>query len=141
MEYVYSATNNSFYPVDMKYDYVAAGSWPTDGIEVSEKVFKKYVLNSPPDGKVRGAGDDGLPAWIDIPPLTKKENIAKADDNKKALMNEVDSTSRAWQTQLMLGIISDEDKASLTAWMKYYKKLQSVDTSKAPDISWPDKPA
>lgn len=140
MEYVYSAKNNSFYPVDMKDDYVAAGSWPPDGIEVSEKVFTKYVLNCPPDGKVRGAGDDGLPAWIDIPPLTKEENVAKADDNKKALINEVDSVSRAWQTQLILGIISDEDKATLTSWMKYYQKLQAVNTSDAPDITWPVKP-
>ncbi|MCV5977603.1 tail fiber assembly protein, partial [Escherichia coli] len=44
------------------------------------------------------------------------------------------------QTELQLGIISDEDKASLIAWMNYIKAVQAVDTSKAPDITWPDKP-
>ncbi|MCV5289035.1 tail fiber assembly protein, partial [Escherichia coli] len=37
--------------------------------------------------------------------------------------------------------ISDEDKTSLIAWIWYIKALQEVDTSKAPDITWPAKPA
>nr|WP_080728216.1 tail fiber assembly protein [Morganella morganii] len=45
-----------------------------------------------------------------------------------------------WQTQLILGIITDEDKASLTEWMLYVQKVQAVDTSAAPDIIWPEKP-
>ncbi|HIG9578635.1 TPA: tail fiber assembly protein, partial [Klebsiella pneumoniae] len=37
-------------------------------------------------------------------------------------------------------IISDDDKASLIAWMKYIQALNAVDISTAPDIEWPVKP-
>ncbi len=43
-------------------------------------------------------------------------------------------TISIWQNELMLGIISDEDKASLILWLQYIKALQAVDTSTAPDI-------
>jgi len=49
--------------------------------------------------------------------------------------------TQAWQTQLLLGIITDGDKASLTKWMQYIQAVQAVDVSTAPDISWPVKPA
>lgn len=70
----------------------------------------------------------------------KQGDIAEANRQKQALLYEADSFCRPWQTQLLLGIITDDDKASLTAWMKYYQSVQSVDTTKAPNISWPYKP-
>ncbi|HAV8470759.1 TPA: tail fiber assembly protein, partial [Escherichia coli] len=45
-----------------------------------------------------------------------------------------------WQTELQLGIISDDDKASLINWLSYIKDIQAVDTSSAPDINWPESP-
>ena len=55
-------------------------------------------------------------------------------------MSEANSITQAWQTQLLLGIITDADKAMLTAWMKYVQAVQAADVSGAPDISWPEKP-
>ncbi|EMZ82929.1 integrase family domain protein [Escherichia coli 2722950] len=34
MNYIYSATTNSFYPLEMKEDYTQADSWPDDAVEV-----------------------------------------------------------------------------------------------------------
>ncbi|MBZ5871528.1 tail fiber assembly protein [Escherichia coli] len=45
-----------------------------------------------------------------------------------------------WQTELQLGIISDEDKEKLISWMNYIKAVQAVDTQKAHNIIWPKKP-
>lgn len=39
-----------------------------------------------------------------------------------------------------LDIATDEEMESLRAWKKYRVLLNRVDTSKAPDIEWPDKP-
>lgn len=75
-----------------------------------------------------------------VPGAPKEDLVAQANTDKKWLMSEVNSFTQPWQTQLMLGIITDADKASLTTWMKYYQSLQAVDTSSAPDISWPVKP-
>ncbi|EPA7325192.1 TPA: tail fiber assembly protein [Escherichia coli] len=45
-----------------------------------------------------------------------------------------------WQTELQLGIISDEDKEKLISWVDYIKAVQAVDTQKAHNIIWPKKP-
>ncbi|MBV4368159.1 tail fiber assembly protein [Erwiniaceae bacterium CMYE1] len=37
-------------------------------------------------------------------------------------------------------MITDADKFSLTAWMKYVQDMQAVDTASAPDIAWPEEP-
>lgn len=74
------------------------------------------------------------------PHLTREQQIAEADEIRKYLITEANQKTQLWQTQLMLGIITDEDKASLTEWMLYVQKVQAVDTLTAPDIIWPEKP-
>ncbi|ASG64592.1 hypothetical protein CEW81_16795 [Kluyvera genomosp. 3] len=48
--------------------------------------------------------------------------------------------TRELQTDLLLGIISDEDKDKLITWRTYIKALEAVDTSSAPEINWPPTP-
>lgn len=132
----YSPKNNAFYPSELKEDYVSARSWPDDGIAVDASVFIEFS-SPPPAGKVRVAGDDNLPSWGDIPPLTQEELIYQAETKKAGLISSAKQTISLWQSELLLGNISDDDKASLTAWIAYIKAVQVVDTSKAPDINWP----
>lgn len=79
--------------------------------------------------------------WITDTDAQHAADVKAADKQKNALLVEAQETISFWQTELQLGIISDEDKASLIAWMQYIKTVQAVDTSKAPDIIWPEKPA
>ena len=72
--------------------------------------------------------------------ITNDEYIVVADREKQHIITEANQKTQLWQTQLMLGIITNEDKASLTEWMRYVQKVQAVDTSAAPDIIWPEKP-
>lgn len=78
--------------------------------------------------------------WVTDTEAQHAADVEAADQQKTALLSEAQATISLWQTELQLGIISDEDKASLIAWMNYIKAVQAVDTSKAPDITWPDKP-
>ncbi|MCN6971273.1 tail fiber assembly protein [Escherichia coli] len=78
--------------------------------------------------------------WVTDTEAQHTADVEAAEQQKAALLAEAQTTISLWQTELQLGIISDEDKASLIAWMKYIKTVQAVDTSKAPDITWPDKP-
>lgn len=78
--------------------------------------------------------------WVTDTKAQHAVDVEAAEQQKAALLAEAQTTISLWQTELQLGIISDEDKASLIAWMKYIKAVQVVDTSKAPDITWPDKP-
>lgn len=78
--------------------------------------------------------------WVTDENALQRGQVLGAEQKKAALLAEAQSTISLWQTELQLGIISDDDKASLIAWLKYIQALNAVDTSIAPDIEWPVKP-
>ena len=78
--------------------------------------------------------------WVTDETAQKSGQVLEAKQQKSALLTEAQSVISLWQTELQLGIISDDDKASLIAWMKYIQALNAVDISTAPDIEWPVKP-
>lgn len=78
--------------------------------------------------------------WVTDTEAQHTAEVAAAEQQKAALLVEAQATISLWQTELQLGIISDEDKASPVARISYIKAVQAVDTSAAPDINWPEKP-
>ncbi|MGY3098527.1 tail fiber assembly protein [Pantoea agglomerans] len=78
--------------------------------------------------------------WITDPAEEKAASIKEARERQAALISEANNITQAWQTQLRLDMITDTDKTSLMAWMKYVQAVQATDVSGAPDISWPVKP-
>lgn len=78
--------------------------------------------------------------WVTDEDAQKSGQVEEAEQKKSALLNKAQSTISLWQTELQLGIISDDDKASLIAWMKYIQSMNAIDTSAAPDIEWPERP-
>ncbi|WP_347003874.1 tail fiber assembly protein [Enterobacter roggenkampii] len=90
--------------------------------------------------KTLGPLDDSLTV-MPTPEELHKNAVREAENRKAQLLAEAAQYTRDWQTDLLLGIITDEDKARLIAWMNYIKAVQAVDTSKAPDITWPTPPA
>ncbi|ENG2552030.1 TPA: tail fiber assembly protein [Citrobacter freundii] len=137
MGYLWSPSQKGFFPLTEEDQFKKAGSWPSDGVEVSESDHD--ALYPIPDGQIIDTVD-GYPAWVAAPLPTQEELVSVAEQQRSALLLEARATISLWQTELQLGIISDEDKASLIVWMNYIKALQAIDTSKAPDITWPDKP-
>lgn len=79
-------------------------------------------------------------AWETNTQAQQAAAVSSAQAEMSARISEANSVTQAWQTQLMLGIITDGDKASLTKWMQYIQALQAVDVSAAPNINWPSKP-
>lgn len=79
--------------------------------------------------------------------LTEDECQGLAESQRRVLISEAKETISLWQSELLLGTISDEDRESLTEWIAYIKALQSLDLSGVTDeasysdIVWPDKPA
>ena len=67
-------------------------------------------------------------------------DVEAAEQQKSAFLAEAQATISLWQTELQLGIISDEDKASLILWLTYIKELQAVTPDAAPSIKWPTPP-
>ena len=78
--------------------------------------------------------------WITDDGAQKNAQVVEAQQKKASLLDEAQSTIGLWQTELQPGIIRDDDKISLIAWMKYIQVLNAVNISTAPDIGWPVKP-
>lgn len=79
--YIFSKTTLAFYPVQLKENYISAGTWPDDGVDVTEEIFNEFNSTAP-DGKQRGADADGYPAWVDIPQT--EVDISTARQQKQA---------------------------------------------------------
>ncbi|EDQ4521371.1 tail fiber assembly protein [Salmonella enterica subsp. enterica] len=71
---------------------------------------------------------------------------AKAESTRQKLLNDADNAIKDWRTELTLGIISDENKATLIMWMNYINVLKSLDLTGVSDeatftaIRWPALP-
>ncbi|EPG9560411.1 tail fiber assembly protein [Morganella morganii] len=91
------------------------------------------------DGLIKMTGKE-VDAHINPKP-TKEQLVAEAGFQKQALISEANQKTQLWQTQLMLEIITEEDKASLKEWMLYVQDVQAVDPSLGADVVWPTPPA
>ncbi|MDM3162720.1 tail fiber assembly protein [Citrobacter sp. Cf118] len=133
---MYAYANNSFYPFSMREAYEVAGSWPATFIEVDDSVFAEFSANTP-DGKIRGTGNDGMPAWVDIPPPTQEEIVAEVELKKANLRVLADSEINWRQDAVDAGNATEEETAALSEWKKYRVLLMRVDTAKP---VWPTPP-
>ncbi|EFA4039947.1 tail fiber assembly protein [Escherichia coli] len=70
----------------------------------------------------------------------------KAEDERDALLKQVSIMTSEWEKDLLLGLISDEDREKLKSYRIYAKSLQAMDFSAITDkttynnISWPEQP-
>nr|WP_245166532.1 tail fiber assembly protein [Candidatus Erwinia dacicola] len=64
--------------------------------------------------------------------------MAEATNKQNQLITEARQVIAEWQTALMLGSLSDDNKVKLQAWLDYIEALKKVDLSKP---EWPEKPA
>lgn len=78
--------------------------------------------------------------WVTNTDEQHTADVEAAEQQKSAFLAEAQVTISLWQTELQLGIISDEDKASLILWLTYIKELQAVTPDAAPSIEWPTPP-
>lgn len=139
-KYLYDARTNAFYPFGLQADYAAAGMWPENGVEIDEETFSEF--QKPPTGKMRVAGDDGYPAWADVPPLTHEEQIAMADSQKQSLIDQANEyiNSKQWPGKAAMGRLKDSEKSQYNDWLDYLDELEAIDTATAPDIEWSERP-
>lgn len=125
-----------FYPAALKEAYVSAGTWPEHAADVSDEAMSVYS-QYPPEGKTLGADKNGNPVWVDIPPPSHEALIQIAENEQKRLLTHADAVMLDWRTELMLGEISDANKAKLSAWMAYKNEIKAVDVTTDPEhVNW-----
>lgn len=139
-EYIYSPGLNMICAVALKADYELAGTWPADAVGLDDATALEFMRDAPSDS-LMAAGPDGLPVWKSAPPLTAEQLEAQAERRRASLIAEAQDTISIWQTKLMLGRISNDEKASLNAWLDYIDTLTAMNIADVQEDGWPGKPA
>ncbi|WP_141109658.1 tail fiber assembly protein [Escherichia albertii] len=140
MNIYFSPSTNGFYRSDYQDDYESAGTWPDDLQEITADEYQR-LLKGQSDGFIIVAGENGLPV-LKAPVIDWQQ---KAEAQRQRLLSEAKEITSDWKTELELGIISDDDRASLTQWITYIKSVKALDLSHVSDntafdsIQWPKK--
>ncbi|WP_115628060.1 tail fiber assembly protein [Buttiauxella agrestis] len=139
-KYIYSPSQNAFYPVKLSRAYKLSGTWPTDGKEVADEIYIEYAAKVSPPGKIREAGEDGMPSWVDAPVPTPEEAAFMAESKKSTLMKSANNMIAPLQDAADLIIATESELKALAEWKKYRVLLSRIDTTKPPEIEWPPLP-
>lgn len=115
----------------------------TDSVtaNIGDAVASGVIYAKPTDGFEYTFNDTSLSWELTAAGQSAKTSaeIAAATTTKTALLESAQSTISLWQSELLLGTISDSDKSLLTNWIAYIKQLQAIDTTSLP-VTWPAVP-
>lgn len=127
----YCALNNGFYGDNTPDDKI-----PGSVVHISDDEGQR-ILDSQINGQIQ-PDDNGFPVLVPYPELTKDEQQERAEQKRQTLKSVADTEISWRQDAVDAGIATEEETAALSEWKKYRVLLMRVDTSKAPDIKWPE---
>jgi hypothetical protein len=79
--------------------------------------------------------------WVTDTETQHAAAITQAENERERLLKHADDVMLDWRTELMLGEISDANRAKLSAWMTYKNEVKSVDVTTDPErVNWPVPP-
>ncbi|MFP2469512.1 tail fiber assembly protein [Pseudescherichia vulneris] len=132
----FSAATSGFYFEADKPLYVAAGSWPTDAVEISERWYN-HLIEGQANGRLITSNVYGQPLLTNAPEPTAAALLASAQAHKNDLMQMAADVIAPLQDAVDLDIETEAEAASLVLWKKYRVALNRVDLTN-PD--WPEVP-
>lgn len=112
-----------------------------NGQPVEVKTLGDYPDNTTPLAPATPFDKWNGDAWVTDEAKVKAANIAEAEFRKAQLRARADSEIAWRQDAVNDGYATEQEAADLAAWKKYRVLLMRIDTSKAPDIEWPEVPA
>lgn len=114
---------------------------PDFAVEISDEDYEMLIAGQE-NGKIISADSNGMPVLLEPPPPTQQELIADADAQKQYLIDQANGhmNSKQWPGKAAIGRLKADELAQYNLWLDYLDALESVDTSSAPDINWPDPP-
>ncbi|HHR5464429.1 TPA: tail fiber assembly protein [Salmonella enterica subsp. enterica] len=100
-----------------------------------------------PDGFVTDApsspyDDWNGECWVKDADAEHAALVASAEAQKQLLIAQANDyiNSRQWPGKAAIGRLKGDELVQYNAWLDYLDALEAVDTSSAPDISWPTPP-
>lgn len=143
MKSVYSPGEHAIYPSVLYEEYMQRGTWPADGIDISDEDAIKFNGSNEPAGKCVGQDENGKLCWIDrpAPVLTHEEYIERAEQQRKNLIDQAMQSISVIQLKLQAGRkLTTAETGKLNSTLDYIDAVTAIDTSAAPDIEWPVPP-
>ncbi|EPV0627133.1 TPA: tail fiber assembly protein [Citrobacter koseri] len=110
---------------------------PDDAQEISVELWRELL-----EGQAEGKIID----FTNVPPAlveyvkTPEDEAAEAESKKAELRLIADTAIAPLEDAVELGIATDGEQTRLSEWRKFRVMLNRVNTSQAPDISWPVLP-
>ncbi|WP_238795328.1 tail fiber assembly protein [Citrobacter freundii] len=133
--YIYDASTNSFYALALMSEYKKSGSWPDNGVRVTNEQHRRLMAGQS-EGNVISADAEGNPVLT--PALIDYVAIA-ADERDKLMASATARINQLVEAQDDGDITADE-LSELTALREYRTKLRRLDLRYAPDVEWPPLP-
>ncbi|MFW0826633.1 tail fiber assembly protein [Cronobacter dublinensis] len=128
------------FTVSLEIDYRASGALCNDA-PIRDDLYNS--LNEwQADGRIIISYETGQPKLIQ-PTIDWR---AQAETRRQILLSQAHSVTSDWRVELMLGALPDADKASLSQWMEYIRKVRALDFGGVMDeqgyssITWPSIP-
>ncbi len=143
MKSVYSPSEHAIYHAVLYSRYQSAGTWPADGIEISDADAIKFNGSNEPAGKYVGQDENGKLCWIarPAPVLTHDELVARAEQQRQGLIDAAMLSISVIQLKMQAQRkLTPGETTKLNATLDYIDMLTATDTSTAPDTKWPVKP-
>ncbi|ELL1557346.1 tail fiber assembly protein [Escherichia coli] len=79
--------------------------------------------------------------WVTDTEAQHTDAINRAENERQQLLKHADAVMLDWRTALMLGEISDNNRAKLSAWLAYKNEVKAVDVTSGPEhVNWPGMP-
>lgn len=152
----FSVSTQGFYPDTINY----GSTLPADVVPVTDEQYSTFLkaLNMTQNTFVRVYSDSGVLTISEYRPTPyhtwddqnnkwvisddglkdqKANEVKCAEQMKTELMTAATKQIDPLQDAIDLDMATDEEKAQLTTWKKYRVLLNRVDTTVAPDITWP----
>ncbi|WP_241609747.1 tail fiber assembly protein [Rosenbergiella australiborealis] len=131
----FSIKNKGFYPEELLDSYEESNSKPSDLQFITDEEYSKFF--NPPIG-YHSIFDDHGPR---IEKNDEQDYVGIAENKKRSILDGIPSRIAVYQTKLLMGIkLSDDETKNINLWIDYSDKVNSIDTSKAPIITWPTSP-
>lgn len=143
MKSVYSPSEHVIYNAAFYEDYLRAGTWPAEGIEVSDEDAISFNGSNEPAGKMLDY-QNGTLCWADrpAPEMTKEQLIAIAEGKRESLIDQAMQSISVIQLKLQAGRkLTTAETEKLNNTLDYIDAVTAIDTATAPDINWPERPA
>ena len=115
-------------------------SIPEDAIEITQEDYDA-LFEGQANGQMIATGSDGKPVLQDKPLPSHDVLVSLAEQNRQSLIDSAMQSVSVLQLKLQAGRkLTADETTKLNAVLDYIDEVNAVDTSTAPDITWPTKP-